>query len=523
MELTHLQKTRFSLAFFLMLSFLLPAHSLTLVGKLDVKYPSIIASFYPANENLSYWSDPLLREEFENQLSIMATAEVNDHIFNRYNQLKEAARLKNWQDYEHLASDALIFYLSYLGQLDKKGFAWLFGSRVEDNLKAPSENTINTFFTANSEQVKLQYLQELLPPSEGYNKLYQSYIAFQNLAYETSEGVTLSPLAKKKLTLKQKEILIQRLHISGDISLQQKQQFISEEPTRYSPKLEQVVKQFQARHGLVEDGVIGKKTRHWLNFSYPERLRIMALNLLRVQLWDTVEQNKIIVNIPSFEMQYWEDDQKIFESKIIVGRLTRRTPLFTSKLDSIIFNPNWKVPDSIMRKDILPKVLNSPEYLNKNNFEIVDSWHTQEVIDPEQIDWKTVSVENFPYKLRQRSGKSSTLGAYKFNTPNRNAIYLHDTSAKRLFDKQYRAHSSGCIRVEDSEQFAKILMKQSGFTQTDFRFHNQKEETNSVTLKQLISVKTIYQTVWVNQQGITQFRSDIYHYDKARRKRNIKN
>lgn len=521
MKLTYLQKAQLLLVGFLMLS--LPAYSMTHSGKLDVKYPRIIASLYPENENITYWSDPPLREEFENQLSIMATAQINDHIFNRYHQLKEAAKLQNWQDYEYLASDTLIFYLSYLEQLDKKGFAWLFGSRVEDNLKASTESTIENFFTANSEQAKRQYIQALLPTSESYDTLYQSYIAFQNLEYENSEGATLSPLAKNKLTLKQKEILIQRLHISGELSLQQKQKFISEEPTLYSPELEQVVKQFQARHGLVEDGIIGKNTRHWLNYSYTERLRIMALNLLRVQLWDTVDSNKIIVNIPSFEMQYWEDDQKIFESKIIVGRLTRRTPLFTSKLDSIIFNPNWKVPDSIMRKDILPKVLTSPEYLNKNNFEIVDSWHSQDIIDPEQIDWNTMNVENFPYKLRQRSGKSSTLGAYKFNTPNRNAIYLHDTSAKHLFNKQYRAHSSGCIRVEDSEQFAKILMKQSGFTQTDFRFHNQKEETNSVTLKQLISVKTIYQTVWVNQEGITQFRSDIYHYDHARRKININN
>lgn len=509
----HLQKRQLLLACFLMLS-LLPVHSLPLGGKLDLKYPSIIASFYPVDEELTYWSDPLLRAEFENQLSIMATAQINDHIFNRYYQLKEIAKLKNWQAYEYVASDTLIFYLSYLEQLDKKGFSWLFGTRVEDNLKAPAEETIKHFFTPNLEQTRLQYLQTLLPASEGYNTLYQRYIAFQNVEYETSEGDVLNPLTKNRLTLKQKVILIQRLYISGDISLQQKQQFLFEEPTLFSPQLVQVVKQFQARHGLVEDGIIGKNTRHWLNFSYPERLRLMALNLLRVQLWITVDPNKIIVNIPNFEMQYWEDGQKIFESKIIVGRSTRRTPLFTSKLDTIIFNPNWKVPDSIMRKDILPKILTSPEYLDKNKFEIVDSWQRQDVIDPEQIDWETMNVENFPYKLRQRSGKSSTLGAYKFNTPNRNAIYLHDTAAKHLFDKQYRAYSSGCIRVEDSEQFAKILMKQSGFTQTDFRFHNQKEETNHVALKQLIRVKTIYQTVWVNQQGITQFRRDIYHYDK---------
>ncbi|WP_413699070.1 L,D-transpeptidase family protein [Psychromonas sp. KJ10-10] len=509
------QITQLIFALLLIFSFL-PVHSLTLTSKLELKYPGIIASLYPANENPTYWSDPLVRDEFENQLSIMATSQINDHILIRYHQLKEAADLRNWQDYEYLASDALIFYLSYLEQLDKKGFGWLFGTRVGDNLKAPEDKRIQPFFATNLEHLKLQYLQSLLPLSEAYNTLYQNYMALQSLQYGSSEETTLNRIAKKKLTLEQKDILIQRLYISGDISLQQKQQFISEQSTLLSPQLEHIVKQFQARHGLVEDGIIGKKTRYWLNLSYPERLRLMALNLMRVQLWTTVDPNKIIINIPSFEMQYWQEDQKIFESKIIVGRKSRRTPLFTSKLDSIIFNPNWKVPDSIMRKDILPKVFTSPDYLNKNKFEIVESWSNQTVIDPEQIDWEMLSVENFPYKLRQRSGESSTLGAYKFNTPNRNRIYLHDTSAKYLFDKHYRARSSGCIRVEDSEQFAKILMKQSGFTQKDFRFHSQKEKTNSVALKQLIRVKTIYQTVWVNQQGITQFRNDIYHYDNAR-------
>ena len=127
-------------------------------------------------------------------------------------------------------------------------------------------------------------------------------------------------------------------------------------------------------------------------------------------------------------MEYWEFGEKVFESKVIVGRTDRKTPLFAAKLDSIVFNPEWRVPNSIMRKDIIPEALTNKDYLKQNQYEILTNWQDEDVLDPEQIDWSSITADNFPYKLRQKPGKNNALGLYKFNTPNRYTIYLHDIS-----------------------------------------------------------------------------------------------
>ncbi len=212
-------------------------------------------------------------------------------------------------------------------------------------------------------------------------------------------------------------------------------------------------------------------------------------------------------------MEYWEVGAKVFDSKVIVGRTDRKTPLFSAKLDSIVFHPQWRVPNSIMRQDLLPEALANRHFITQQGYEIVSDWHSEKVIDPARINWRLLTAENFPYKLRQKPGKKNALGLYKFNTPNRYAIYLHDTPAKHLFKYQKRAYSSGCIRVEKATQFVQLLMDRSGFTYQDYRKYREQQKTAVVNLKRIIPVYTIYQTVWVDHRGVTQFRSDIYNYD----------
>jgi len=486
-----------------------------------LKYPVLVNHIYQNHTDNYFWQEEPLRTEFEKQLMLFVLADVSDDLFVHYQALREAAKQKDWQRYERLATDSLLFYISYTEQLAVKGIPWLFGRGIKKNIAPPSTRSIDAFFNAPSNLARLKYLQRLLPESPQYGRLYQHVFDFYRHADKNATSAEFTAFAKQGERLQQKALLLARLQLSGDLSPTMKKHFESEDQELYSEKLQAVIKRFQSRHGLKVDAIIGKKTRYWLNISARERLRLMALNTLRLTLWTINKPRVVIVNIPDYTMEYWEEGEKKFESKAIVGRSTRKTPIFISKLDSIVFNPTWTVPISIMRKDILPSALADNDYLKKHRYQIIPSWLSSEVIDPEQIEWDTITVDNFPYKLRQKSGKNNALGFYKFNTPNKNAIYLHDTPAKYLFNKRDRAYSSGCIRIQKAKQFARLLMNESGFSDQDYRRYHERPKTTALGLKKKITFFTIYQTVWVDEFGFTQFRKDIYNYDTLRRSKNF--
>ncbi len=284
----------------------------------------------------------------------------------------------------------------------------------------------------------------------------------------------------------------------------------------YSELLVEAVMQFQSRHGLKRDGVIGPNTRYWVNRSVNDRIRLLALNAERQRLWPTERDRIVLVNIPNYEMQFWMERELVLGSRVIVGRPSRKTPLFNSRVDSVIFNPHWNVPAKIMYRDILPKVKKDQTFLEENNFTVLDSWISGEVIPTENIDWNALDIRRFPYRLQQAPGDLNALGRYKFNTPNKMAIYLHDTPSKGLFNRYTRAFSSGCIRVEYAAEFADMLLQYSGMSASDYNYYREVPETKAVALSKRINVYTIYQTAWVDNQGRRQFRRDIYQYDRPK-------
>ena len=478
----------------------------------NLKYPALVKSIYQSQPKHRFWQDKSLRYELEKQIILFVLADVNDTLLASYRALRKADEQNNWQRYERLASDLLLFYISYTEQVSINETHWLFAGGIKNNIGVPSNRAIEVFFNASSHQARLKYLQALLPTTPQYTRLYKNLLKFY--LSKKSSAAKYTAFAKEGEKLEQKDLLLSRLHISGDISSEMKRYLQSEDKKLYSWKLKEIIVAFQNRHGLKADGIIGKNTRYWLNISHQERIRLMALNMLRMQLWKINKPRIILVNIPDYTMEYWETGEKIFESKVIVGRTDRKTPLFSSKLDSIVFNPAWRVPSSIMRQDILPVALSNKGYLKQHQYEILASWQSKKVIDPNKINWSSITVNNFPYKLRQKPGETNALGFYKFNTPNKYAIYLHDTPAKHLFEKQNRTYSSGCIRIQRARQFVQLLMDKSGFSSQDYNKHHKEQKTSVLDLKSIIPVYTIYQTVWVDELGITQFRKDIYNYDK---------
>jgi len=280
----------------------------------------------------------------------------------------------------------------------------------------------------------------------------------------------------------------------------------------YHGALVDAVKQFQKRHGLTADGSIGPSTRAALNVPVEDRIDQIRLSMERIRELPNNFGNKyIIVNIPSFELTAYENGTEQLSMPVIVGRQERKTPLFSNQITTAEFNPVWYVPQSIARKDIIRHIQEDPDYLTKGNFTVSSEG---EEIDPASIDWQSVDTEDFPYQFRQASGDKNALGKVKFTLPDNQSVYLHDTSDRRLFAKDFRALSSGCIRISDPKALAEYILKGNmGWDEKRIKQSFESSRNFAVPVTP-VPVHTVYWTAWTDHTGQLNFRSDLYKKDK---------
>lgn len=272
------------------------------------------------------------------------------------------------------------------------------------------------------------------------------------------------------------------------------------------------VKRFQARHGLNEDGVVGPATLAALNASPGDRARQIAVNLERLR-WFNKELGRrhVMVNLAGFEMALVEDGEAIFTSRVVVGKSRKhRTPEFSDEIEHMVVNPTWHVPRSIAREEILPKLQADPTYLQRKNMRLVGA-----DLPADQIDWSLVTPATFPGRVKQRPGGGNALGRVKFMFPNKWSIYLHDTPSKSLFNRDRRAYSHGCVRVQKPFEFAHELLKVQRADYEEY-FSKVLRRGREATLKldDHLPVHLTYRTAWVDEAGTDQFRTDVYGRDK---------
>ncbi|HHF0189422.1 TPA: L,D-transpeptidase family protein [Haemophilus influenzae] len=234
----------------------------------------------------------------------------------------------------------------------------------------------------------------------------------------------------------------------------------------------------------------------------------LAMNAQRLRVIPDFH-NGIFVNIPSYKLQYYRDGDLILESRVIVGTDSRRTPVMYSKLSNVVVNPPWNAPIRLINEDLLPKMKADPNYITEHNYSILDNQGN--VVDPASIDWESIG-NKFPYRVRQAAGDSA-LGNYKFNMPSSDAIYLHDTPNRGLFNRKNRALSSGCVRVEKSDQLASILLKEAGWTETRKNTVLASKKTTSAPIRSDNPVFLYYVTAWIENGNIVNL-PDIYGYDR---------
>lgn len=308
-------------------------------------------------------------------------------------------------------------------------------------------------------------------------------------------------------------LLRRRLIISGDLGLE----WLSVGESFFDNDVVEGVRHFQRRHGLKVDGVVGPDTLAELNTSVQERITQIKLNMIRWRsLPDQLGPRYLLVNIPGFKLDVVEDHHVVHSMRAIVGKKNRRTPVMSAMMTYLEINPYWNIPQKIARKDLLPLIQNDPSFLLRQNIQVFSSWEEgAAVLDPLAIDWQRYSAANFPpFRLRQRPTVSNALGRIKFIFPNRFSVYIHDTPAKSLFDKNKRSFSAGCVRIEKPLTLAKYLLDGQSWDEKRINAEIRSRQRKVVALKDPIPVHLVYLTAWVDENGTVYFFQDLYGRDK---------
>lgn len=264
----------------------------------------------------------------------------------------------------------------------------------------------------------------------------------------------------------------------------------------FDSTLELAVKACQHRLGLTTDGIIGNQLIAELNIPLRYRIQQMLINLERLR-WMPAERdtNFILVNIPAYMMYVYDSGHLQFKMNVIVGTNANNTVIFSNRLQYVVFSPYWNVPESIVRKEILPAMARNSNYLSKQHMEIVK--------------------EGKIPQIRQVPGPHNSLGLVKFLFPNNYNIYFHDTPNRELFNQTNRSFSHGCIRIAEPKKMAMYLLRHDASwtsEKIDSAMHLKKEKW--VTIPKPVPVLITYFTAWVDQDGKLNFRKDIYKHDE---------
>lgn len=228
--------------------------------------------------------------------------------------------------------------------------------------------------------------------------------------------------------------------------------------------LNKEIKQYQKIHKIKKDGKISSNLIDALNNFDVAKFRRIAITLDRYKLMaDTLPPRYIWINLPSYYLELWDNDSLIVRSKIIIGKPTTRTPVLTSSITEMVTYPQWTIPESIIKKDILPALKKDPGYLASKGFNLVND--KGDVVDPFTIKWSKYT-KGIPWKIMQGSGDDNALGVLKFNFNNPYSVYLHDTNQRYLFQNSERDFSHGCVRVQKWQELAFYIARNDSLNRT---------------------------------------------------------
>ena len=475
-------------------------------------YMSQLELLYAAREMKPMWENRDAVKAFQQQLAEVAIAGFQPQFTTWVALLTDPA--VSGQARDIVLSDAMLGYLHFIANIPVKGNRWLYSDKPYA-LTTPPISVINQWQVALDNGQLTSFVASLAPQHPQYAAMHESLLKLVSDTRpwpQLTSTATLRPGEWSNDIPALREILRRTGMLESTVSTSAK-----EGRSAYDRELVDAVKRFQTWQGLGADGAIGPATRDWLNVTPAQRAGVLALNIQRLRLLPSDLSTGIMVNIPAYSLVYYQNGNQVLASRVIVGRPDRKTPMMSSALNNVVVNPPWNVPPTLARKDILPKLWNDPGYLERHGYTVMRGWNSKETIDPWQVDWATITASNLPFRFQQAPGARNSLGRYKFNMPSSDAIYLHDTPNHNLFQKDTRALSSGCVRVNKASELANMLLQDAGWNDTRISDALKQGDTRYVNIRQNIPVNLYYLTAFVGPDGRTQYRTDIYNYDQTAR------
>lgn len=374
-------------------------------------------------------------------------------------------------------------HFAYTGKVDPSKLQWHIPRKKIDAVELLDSLVEN----------KGRNIDEWEPVSKDYKLIRKRLNTYYNI-HKNGGWAIVDDVKKRKLNKGDKTAVIsqvkKRLHSGGDFDS-------GDTSNVFTSQLAMAVRQAQKRFGLKQDGVISSNLIKELNVPAKDRIEQVLINMERMR-WmpQQPEGKRIVVNIPEFKLHVYEGPDEVFNMDVVVGKVGHNTVVFNDELKYVVFSPYWNIPESIVRSEIQPAMARNSDYLDRNNME------------------QTGYNSGVPV-IRQKPGGSNALGLVKFIFPNNYNIYLHDTPSKGLFSRAQRAFSHGCIRVAEPKRLAEYLLKdQPEWTPESISEAMHASEEQWVKLTETVPVFISYFTAWVDNEGLLNFRDDIYGHDK---------
>ncbi len=487
-----------------------PAIILTDERKVDIDTAIIgayksetLKQFYIASENQTVWGNLQKRKYVLAQLEKSEELGLNPEDYKASQLKKFETRISSLSDKDLATYDILLTYNFekylndlYRGKLDPKK---LYGNWDLDEKAFDVNNVLIKAFNKNkldsivdNIQPKTQTYKQLLKALEIINAFPDDEIK----TIESVEKIVLNDTNSALINIKK------RLRYWNDLTGRDSLTKI------YDSKTFEAVKKFQERHGLAADGVIGVGTIKALNYSKEQRKEQIIANLERWRWYpNEFAENYFIINIPDYSLNVVENQDTTLVRNVVVGTSKRRTPIITSVLKTVVFNPTWTVPPTILKEDVVPAMKRNRNYLSKKNITIYDS--SGNVVDP--VNWNENKPNNYRYV--QSPGYSNSLGLMKILFPNHHSVYLHDTNHRNIFGRNNRSMSSGCVRVENPLELAQHILDVDGnWPQDRIDTIIATKKTMSFKITKKYALYQWYWTAWSKKNQLL-FRADIYNLD----------